>query len=90
VDSLGGILPPAYGEKEKMSNADYTAICRGLDSLVKSPEAAMLLDQQYEELQKICTDSRSAAEKGDFDEAHRLFAFARNLLDEENNISSTE
>ncbi len=73
-----------------MSKADYTAICNGLDSLVKSPEAAMLLDQQYEELQKICADSRSAAEKGDFEEAHRLFAFARNLLDEENNISGTE
>ncbi len=73
-----------------MSKADYTAICHGLDSLVKSPEAAMLLDQQYEELQKICADSRSAAEKGNFEEAHRLFAFARNLLDEENNISGTE
>ncbi len=73
-----------------MSKADYTAICNGLDNLVKSPEAAMLLDQQYEELQTICADSRSAAEKGDFEEAHRLFAFARNLLDEENKISGIE
>jgi hypothetical protein len=73
-----------------MLKADYTEICHGLDSLVKSPEAAMLLDQQYEELQTICGDARSAAEKGDIDEAHRLFAFARNLLDAENNISGTE
>jgi hypothetical protein len=73
-----------------MSEADYTAICHGLDSLVKSQEAAMLLDQQYEELQKICGDARSAAEKGDIEEAHRLFAFARDLLYEENNISGTE
>ena len=73
-----------------MSKADYTAICHGLDSLVKSPEAAMLLDQQYEELQAICADAQSAAEKGDFEEAHRLFAFARNLLDEENKISGVE
>ena len=73
-----------------MSDAEYTAICHGLDSLVKSPEAAMLLDQQYEELQSICADSRSAAEKGDFEEAHRLFAYARNLLDEEDKISGTE
>ncbi len=51
---------------------------------------AMLLDPKYEELQKLCADSRSAAEKGDFEEAHRLFAFARNLLDEESNISGTE
>ena len=50
----------------------------------------MLLDQQYEELQKICGDARSAAEKGDIEEAHRLFAFARDLLYEENNISGTE
>jgi hypothetical protein len=73
-----------------MLKADYTEICHGLDSLVKSPEAAMLLDQQYEELQTICGDARSAAEKGDIDEAHRLFAFARNLLDAENNISGSE
>ncbi len=73
-----------------MSKADYTAICHGLEGLVKSSEAAMLLDQQYEELQKICADSRSAAEKGDFEEAHRLFTFARDLLDEESNISGTE
>jgi hypothetical protein len=73
-----------------MLKADYTEICHGLDSLVKSPEAAMLLDQQYEELQTICGDARSAAEKGDIDEAHRLFAFARNLLDAEKNISGTE
>ena len=73
-----------------MLKANYTEICHGLDSLVKSPEAAMLLDQQYEELQTICGDARSAAEKGDIDEAHRLFAFARNLLDAENNISGTE
>ncbi len=50
----------------------------------------MLLDQQYEDLQSICTASRSAAEKGDFEEAHRLFAYARNLLDEADNISGTE
>ncbi len=73
-----------------MSKADYTAICHGLDSLVKSPEAAMLLDQQYEELQTICADSRSAAEKGDFEEAHRLFALARDLLDQESNLSGIE
>ena len=73
-----------------MSEADYTAICRGLDSLVKSPEAAILLDQQYEELQKICADARSAAEKGDFKEAKRLFVFAHDLLEEEGNISGTE
>ena len=30
----------------------------------------------YEDLQKICDDARSAAEKEDFKEAHRLFAFA--------------
>ena len=73
-----------------MSKADYLIICRGLESLEKSAEAAMLIDQQYEELQKICADAQSAAEKGDFEEAHRLFAFARNLLDEENNISGVE
>ena len=73
-----------------MSKADYTAICNGLDSLVKSPEAAMLPEQQYEELQTICADTRSAAEKGDLEEAHRLFSFARNLLDAESNISGTE
>ena len=73
-----------------MSESDYVSICHGLENLVKSPEAAMLLDQQYEELQTICGDARSAAEKGDIDEAHRLFAFARNFLDAENNISGTE
>ena len=57
---------------------------------VMGQTVAMLLDQQYEELQKICADSRSAAEKGDFEEAHRLFTFARDLLDEESNISGTE
>ena len=89
VDSVGGILPLAQAEKT-MSDAEYTAICHGLDSLVKSPEAAMLLDQQYEELQKLCADARTAAEKGDFEEAHRIFAYARNLLDAENNIPGTE
>ncbi len=73
-----------------MSDAEYTAICHGLDSLEKSPEAAMLLDQQYEELQKLCADARTAAEKGDFEEARRIFAYVRNLLDEENNIPGTE
>ena len=73
-----------------MSESDYMTIRRGLESLVKSQKAAMLLDQYYEELQKICADARGAAEKGDFQEAHRLFAFARDLLDEESNISGTE
>jgi hypothetical protein len=73
-----------------MSEADYVSICHGLDNLVKSPEASMLSEQLYEDLQKICDDARSAAEKGDFEEAHRLFAFARDLTIEENNISGTE
>ncbi len=70
---LGGIVSLAEAEKEKMSKADYIIICRGLESLEKSTEAAMLIDQQYEALQKICADARSAAENGDFDEAKRLF-----------------
>ncbi len=88
--SLGGILSLAEAEKEKMSKADYLIICRGLESLEKSAEAAMLIDQQYEDLQKICADARSAAEKGDFEEAKRLFVFAHDLLEEEGNISGTE
>jgi len=73
-----------------MSEADFMTICRSIESLVKSQEAAMLPEQRYEDLQKICTDTRSAAEKGDLEEAHRLFTFARDMLDEENNISGTE
>jgi hypothetical protein len=52
VAFLGGILSLAEAEK-KISKADYLLVCRGLESLVKSPEAAMLIDQQYEEPQKI-------------------------------------
>ena len=73
-----------------MSETEYKSICHGLEDLVKCPEASMLSEQLYEDLQKICDDARSAAEKEDFKEAHRLFAFARDLLNEENNISGTE
>ena len=73
-----------------MSKADHMTICGALDSLVSNPTAAMLLDQKYEELQKLCAASRSAAEKGDFEEAHRLFALAGDLLDQESNIPGTE
>ncbi len=90
VVSLGGIVSLAEAKKEKMSKADHIIICRGLESLEKSTEAAMLIDQQYEALQKICADARSAADKGDFDEAKRLFVFAHDLLEEEGNISGTE
>ena len=59
-----------------MSESDYVSICHGLENLVKSQEASMLSEQLYEDLQKICDNARSAAEKEDFKEAHRLFAFA--------------
>ena len=73
-----------------MSNAEFLTICDGLEKLMKSPEAAMLIDQQYEDLKNICAKSRSAAEEGDFEEARRLLAFAHDLLEEEGNISGTE
>jgi hypothetical protein len=54
-----------------------------ISRLLKSSRLAMLNEQLVLEFRKLCADARNSAEKGDFEEAHRLLKFARDFLVEE-------
>jgi rRNA-processing protein FCF1 len=73
-----------------LPNDDRAQVIHSLDQLLRSKEAAMVPDEIYEELEKTCEDARNAAEAGDLEEARRLFLFAVNLLEAEDNITGTE
>ena len=61
-----------------------------IDRILRSPEAAMLDDNMYADLEDFCVNARSAAESGDLQEAHRLLSLAKEFLFEEDSISGTE
>ena len=66
-----------------MSDEHHDKICKSLDNLVKNEKTAMLSDRNYKELQATCATARKHADQGDYDEAKRLLAFARDFLEEE-------
>ncbi len=66
-----------------MSDEHHDTICRALDSLENNEKAAMLSDGNYKELQATCATARKHADRGNYEEARRLLAFARDFLDEE-------
>ena len=66
-----------------MSDEHHDTICRSLDSIVNNEKVAMLSDDNYKELQATCATARRHADQGNYEEAKRLLAFARDFLDEE-------
>ena len=66
-----------------MSDEHHDTICRSLDNLVSNEKVAMLSDGNYKELQAACATARKHADQGNYEEARRLLAFARDFLDEE-------
>ena len=73
-----------------MPDEHYDSICRSLDSLENNEKVAMLSDGNYKELQATCATARKHADQGDYDEAKRLLAFARDFLEEESRIPGFE
>jgi phage regulator Rha-like protein len=66
-----------------MSGEHHDTICRSLENLEKHEKTAMLSDRNFKELQATCATARKHADRGDYEEAKRLLAFARDFLDEE-------
>ena len=66
-----------------MSDEHHDQICRSLYYLVNNEKVAMLSDGNYKELQATCATARKHADQGNYEEARRLLAFARDFLDEE-------
>ncbi len=66
-----------------MSDEHHDTLYRSLDNLVKNEKVAMLSDGNYKELQATCATARKHADQGNYEEARRLLAFARDFLDEE-------
>ena len=75
---------------KQMSDEHHDKICRSLDNLVRDQKVVRLADRDYQELQSICAEARKYADEGNFDEAHRLVAFARDFLDEESSNPGIE
>ncbi len=72
-----------------MSDEHHETICRSLDNLVNNEKVAMLSDGNYKELQATCATARKHADQGNYEEAKRLLAFARDFLDEESRNPGT-
>ena len=66
-----------------MDTVEYDVIRGSAKRLLTSVHTAAISDEVMQKIDQICSEARSTASMGDYEEAHRLIHFARNLLIEQ-------
>ena len=61
-----------------------------IKKLLSDNRCAMISDGNYDYIKSLCLKAKEAAEKGDEAEAESLFLRARDLLEEEASIGSSD